>query len=76
MAIIPDLSKPLDGAALRAQQVSKDAEIRLENIARKVLTVLIEEKVTTTEIGPVTTTLIKMVNGKFDAATVGKVMEL
>lgn len=65
----------LIGSQKRAEQVSKEDEIRFRNIAIKVIEVLTEHSVTVREIPTITQIVIAIVNKKIDNADIEKVIK-
>lgn len=73
---IPLLGKKLDPAQLRAKQIAEEQKKRYEEIAQKILDVVIQEKVTVVELPVIISILTRKVNVKIDKAEVEKILNL
>ena len=73
---IPGKEALLDPAKLRAEEIAREHKERFERIAKRLLDVVIEEKVMVIELPVVVALMTGKINNKWDGATVEEVLKL
>jgi len=75
---MPFLNKnnPLDPAKLRADAIVKEHQERFERIAKRLLDVVVEEKVTVVELPTIVSMMTGKVNFHIDGAEIEKILKL
>ena len=66
----------LDPARLRTQKIAQEEEKRFEEIVKRIIKILKEEKVTVHELPLIVSLITGKLNNKFDGADVEKILGL
>jgi len=73
---LPSKDALLDPAKLRAEAIAKEHKERFERIAKRLLDVVVEEKVTVVELPVIISMMTGKVNFHIDGAEIEKILDL